>query len=574
MFPIRRTMVTLLALGFGACTGQIGGGGGGTIGGPGGGNQPVPTIGAYTAGTVPLKRLTRTEYENTVRDWLGSQLPSFDLPPDGREGGFDTVAEALQVSDIHLIAYQRIAEALVDEMFTTDPAGIKKSWCDYSAPGAGEACAKTIVGDFATRAWRRPMDKWGAMGSGISTYTDLLSATGPLAAQTPEDRLKAALQGVLMSPRFIYRFEFADNSGQLDTTSVASRLSYLLWSSAPDADLLAANLLDQKVLEQQFQRMQVQGSGASATYVPKFQRFLTRFPDMWLELEQLADTRRDATLFPGFGAEMARDMRAETLDYFSKFFGLGDNPRYPRRPLTDLLTATFGTVTPQLAAYYCTVDGTLPPCGITAASGEVDLTKAASPRAGLLTQASIMTLTGATTRTAPVRRGRWVLEKLLCLAPPPAPPDAAAQIAKTQNDTRMISQRQRLAEHRVNASCAACHNLMDPIGLGLENYDAVGRFRTRDESGMAIDSSGALPDGRTFQGAKELSGLVAADPQLTSCVMRHLATNATGRLMTPNDEKLVAAMVTRAGGKNMTLQDALRTVVLSEAFRRRTPEGP
>jgi hypothetical protein len=232
-------------------------------------------------------------------------------------------------------------------------------------------------------------------------------------------------------------------------------------------------------------------------------------------------------------------------------------------------------VTPLLSDAYCTVDGAQGPCGIKAASGEVDLSKAASPRAGLLTQASIMTLTGATTRTAPVRRGRWVLEKLLCLGPPDAPPEASAQIAKTQNDTRPISQRQRLAEHRVNPSCAACHNLMDPIGLGLENYDAVGRFRTRDESGVAIDSSGALPDGRTFQGAKELSGLLAADPQLTSCVIRHLATNATGRLMTtPDDEKLVAAMVARAGGKNMTLQDALRSVVLSEAFRRRTPEGP
>ncbi|HET6280849.1 MAG TPA: DUF1588 domain-containing protein [Polyangia bacterium] len=572
-------MATLLAVGFGACSGEVGVGGkediGGPSGGRSGGNQPMPPDGTYAPGTVPLKRLTRTEYENTVRDWLGSKLPAFELPPDGREGGFDTVSSALQTSDIHVIAYQRITEALIDELFTSDPAGIKKTWCDYSAPGAGETCAKTIVSDFATRAWRRPLDRWGAMGSGISTYTDLVSTTGPLAGQTPEDRLKAALQGVLTSPRFVYRFEFADKAGQLDTTSVASRLSYLLWSSSPDAELLAANLLDRKVLEQQFQRMQVQGTGASAAYVPKFQRFLTRFPDMWLELEQLADTQRDAALFPGFSPELVRDMRAETLDYFSKFIGLGDNPGYPHRPLADLLTATFGTVTPLLADDYCTVDGAARSCGIKGASGEVDLTKAASPRAGLLTQASIMTLTGAATRTAPVRRGRWVLEKLLCLGPPEAPPEAAAQIAKTQNDTRMISQRQRLAEHRVNPSCGACHNLMDPIGLGLENYDAIGRFRTRDESAMTIDSSGVLPDGRTFQGAKELSGLLAADPQLASCVIRHLATNATGRLMTtPDDEKLIAAMVTGAGGKNMTLQDALRSVVLSDAFRRRTPEAP
>jgi hypothetical protein len=186
-----------------------------------------------------------------------------------------------------------------------------------------------------------------------------------------------------------------------------------------------------------------------------------------------------------------------------------------------------------------------------------------------------MTVTGAETRTAPVRRGRWVLEKLMCQTPPPPPPEATAQIQKTQDDTRMISQRQRLAEHRVNPSCAACHNLMDPIGLGMENYDAVGRYRTRDESGMAIDAAGALPDGKVFQGAKELSTMLAADPRLPSCVIRQLATNATGRLLDrPEDENLVNSLVASAGGKSMTMQDALRAVVLSDAFRRRTPEAP
>ncbi|HET6281850.1 MAG TPA: DUF1588 domain-containing protein [Polyangia bacterium] len=577
MFPIRKLTVVALAVGLGACSGQIAGGGGPgdppdpSNGGAGGGTPP--NGGPVTPGTVPLKRLTKAEYDNTIRDWLGSKLPPFDLPEDGREGGFDTVYSALQVSDIHLIAYQKNAEAIVDELFTADPAGIKKAWCDYTA--AGDACATKIVTDFATRAWRRPIDKWGAIGNGLGTYTGLVSAAGPLAAQTAEDRLKGALQSILVSPRFIYRFELADKTGQLDTYSVASRLSYLLWSSAPDDELLAANLLDAKVLEQQFLRMQVSGKGAGATYVPKFQRFLTRFPDLWLGLDQLVGLTRDAKAFPGFTSDLAGDMRAETLDYFSRFMGLGDNPQYPRHALTEILTASFAMVTPRLADHYCAVDGTAGACGIKAASGMVDLTKAASPRMGLLTQASIMTVTAADTRTAPVRRGRWVLEKLMCQPPPPPPPEATAQVQKTQDDTRMISQRQRLEEHRVNPSCGVCHNLMDPIGLGLENYDAVGRYRTRDESGMAIDPSGALPDGKPFQGAKELSNMLAADARLTSCVIRQLATNATGRLFdTAADDNLVASLVTRAGGKSMTMQDALRAVVLSDAFRRRTPEAP
>ena len=579
MFPIRKLTVAALAVGLGACSGQIGGAG--VAGDPsnppgvgsGSGAGATASGGPFAPGTVPLKRLTKVEYDNSIRDWLGSKLPAFDLPEDGREGGFDTVYSALQVSDIHLIAYQKNAEAIVDELFTTDPAGIKKTWCDYTA--AGDACATKIVTDFATRAWRRPLDKWGAIGNGLSAYTTLVSATGPLAGQTPDDRLKAALQGILISPRFIYRFEFADKSGQLDTYSMASRLSYLLWSTAPDDQLLSANLLDPGVLEKQFLRMQVSGKGASAAYVPQFQRFLTRFPDLWLGLDQIAGLTRDATIFPSFSPDLASDMRAESLDYFARFMGMADNPQYPRHAVSDLLTANFGMVTPRLADHYCSVDGTAAACGIKAANGEVDLTKAASPRMGLLTQAAIMTVTGADTRTSPVRRGRWVLEKLMCQAPPPAPPDATAQVQKTQGDNRMISQRQRLAEHRVKPSCAACHNLMDPVGLGLENYDAIGRYRTRDESGMAIDASGALPDGRTFQGAKELSDILAADSRLLNCVIKQLATNATGRQFdTSDDDNLVASLVTRAGSKSMSMQDALRAVVLSDAFRRRTPEAP
>jgi Protein of unknown function (DUF1588)/Protein of unknown function (DUF1592)/Protein of unknown function (DUF1587)/Protein of unknown function (DUF1595)/Protein of unknown function (DUF1585) len=589
MCALRMLTVMALLAGLGGCRGEVGyqqgganasgasgasnTGGGGSVSGSSVGSASIDG-GAIAPGTVPLKRLTKVEFENTLRDWLASKLPPFDLPEDGREGGFDTVYSALQVSDIHLIAYQNIAETVVDELFTADPAGIKKNWCDYTT--GGDACTNQIVTDFATRAWRRPMDKWGALGNGLSTYTDLASAGGPLAGHTADERLKAALQGVLVSPRFIYRFEFAaDASGQLDTYSVASRLSSLLWNSAPDAELLAANLLDAQVLGQQFQRMQVVGQGASATFHPKFLRFLVRFPDMWLGLDQLAGTTRDATVFPTFSPTLAQDMRAETLDYFARFLGMGDNPQYPRHALTELLSASFGLVTPALADDYCSVDGVVAPCGIKGASGLVDLTKAASPRGGILTQASIMTLTGANARTSPVRRGRWVLEKLMCQAPPPPPPAAVAAVAKTQSDTRMISQRQRLAEHRVSPSCAACHNVMDPIGLGLENYDAIGRYRTRDESGMLIDASGSLPGGLSFQGARELANLLASDPRLPGCVVKQLATNAVGRLMdAPNDDALIAGMVMQAGAKTMTLHDALRGVVLSDLFRRRAPEVP
>jgi len=578
-------MLTVAALvaGLGGCRGQIdyqpvgtkdpsstGGGGSVSSGAVSGGSIAGGNV---TPAPVPLKRLTKFEFENTVRDWLASQLPPFDLPEDGREGGFDTVYSALQVSDIHLIAYQNIAEALVNELFAADPAGIKKGWCDYTT--GGDACASKIISDFATRAWRRPMDQWGALGNGLSTYTDLASAGGPLAGHTADERLKAALQGILVSPRFIYRFEFTDSSGQLDTHSMAARLSYLLWSSAPDAELLAANLLDPQVLQQEFQRMQVVGQGSSATYHPKFQRFLVRFPDLWLGLDQLAGMTRDPAVFPMFSAALVKDMRAETLDYFARFLGMGDNPLYPRHTLTEILTAPFGLLTPALADHYCSVDGVAGPCAIKGASGQVDLTKSPSPRGGILTQASIMTLTGAEARTSPVRRGRWVLEKLMCQAPPPPPPDAVAQVQKTQSDTRMISQRQRLAEHRVNPSCAACHNVMDPIGLGLENYDAIGRYRTRDESGMPIDASGSLPGGQNFQGARELENMLADDPRLPSCVIKQLATNAVGRLMdTAGDDTLIAGMVTQAGAKALTLQDALRNLVLSDLFRRQTPGAP
>ncbi len=560
-------------VGSGGSTTPPAAGSGGAPTPPGAGSGGAP-VGPYLPGSVPLRRLNRAEYEATVRDWLGSKLPAFNLPEDGRADGFDTVGSALQVNEAHLLVYESAALALVEELFTSDPAGIRKAWCNFLTGAAVATCATTIVTDFAARAWRRPHASWGT-NNGLPGYLALLSATGPIGTQPLETRLRAALQAVLMSPRFIYRVEFADPAGQLDTYSVASRLSYLLWSSAPDAALLATNLLDSTVLEQQLKRMQVIGQGATAAFDPRFKRFAERFPDLWLETERLPGLQRGR--FPAFNTLLAADMRKETLDFFARFVGMGDNPQYPRLPISDMLTANFGMVTPRLADIYCAVDGAPGVCAIKGATGSVDLTKAASPRLGLLTQAAIMTVTASESRTAPVLRGKWILNKVLCTEPPPVPESLKEIVAAAATDNRTnITERERLAEHRATGLvCTGCHESMDAIGLGLENYDSVGMYRTRDASGKTIDATGKLPGSNAgFQNGTDLARVLGSDPRFTSCMIRQIATYATGRLLREATDNNLIADLAASAGATMSFQDALRVVVLSSAFRRRTPEVP
>ncbi len=507
----------------GICAGQSGTG---TGGGPGA--QPATAV----PGEVPMRRLNNAEYAYTLRDLFGSASPAVTFPEEGRSEGYDTSSTALAVSKLHIEAYLDAGSAVVSELFGVDPAGLRAGFCNYQAVDAAAnlSCAKQIVSGFAARAFRRAHGAWPD-GQAETDYLALLEPSGPLSGLPLELRLRTALEAVLVSPRFIYRVELTGADGKLDTPSLASRLSYFLWSSAPDGELLASELQQDAALEAQVARLQQS---------ERFERFLQRFPRLWLELEKLDKAERDPKVYPDFSPQLLAAMAEETRQFFASYW------RSASGTVGGFLLAPNATPSPALAGLY-----------------------GSSPRQGLLTQAAIMTLTGATKRTSPVRRGKWVLERLLCAPPPPPPDGLIAELTDELEADDSLTERERLARHRVNPTCAACHTLMDPIGLGFENYDSIGAYRSVDGSGKPIDPAGQLPDGAKFSGPLELVQLLAQDQRVQGCIVRQLLTYGTGRGYGGNDDALVELVRSSAGGAAATFGAVLNSVVQSAAFRRR-----
>jgi hypothetical protein len=512
----------------GTCLGGVCGAQAGTGTGGGPGVQPATAV----PGEVPMRRLNNAEYAYTLRDLFGSTSPAVTFPEEGRSEGYDTSSTALAVSKLHIEAYLDAGSAVVSELFEADPAGVRAGFCSYQAADAAAnlTCAQQIVSGFAARAFRRVHSAWPD-AQAETDYLALLEPTGPLAALSLELRLRTALEAVLVSPRFIYRVELTGADGKLDTPSLASRLSYFLWSSAPDAELSTSDLQQDAALESQVARLQ-QGE--------RFERFLQRFPRLWLELEKLDEAERDLDVYPDFSPQLLAAMAQETGQFFASYW------RSPSGTVGDFLLAPSPTPSGVLSGLY-----------------------GSSPRLGLLTQAAIMTVTGAVRRTSPVRRGKWVLERLLCAPPPPPPDGLIAELTAELEADDSLTERERLARHRVNPTCAACHTLMDPIGLGFENYDSIGAYRTTERSGKPIDPSGQLPDGAPFAGPVELVGLLAQDQRVQGCVVRQLLTYGTGRGYDGNDDALVELVRTSAGGPVATFRSVLNSVVQSDAFRRR-----
>jgi hypothetical protein len=513
-------------------TGCLGGpAGGGGVGAPGSAGGPSSTLGG--PGEAPMRRLNNAEYAHTVRDLFASSALDVVFPSEGRTEGYDTLSTALAISPIHIDAYLEAAGQVIAELFTTDPAGIKAGFCTYASPDAEAnlTCARKIIADFAARAWRRPLATWKDANP-ETEYAAVLLPTSALASLPLEQRLRAALEAVLVSPRFLFRVELAGADGKLDGPSLAARLSYFLWSSAPDGELLESELMADAGLGASVARMQAD---------PRFERFLQRFPDMWLELEKLEGIERDPQVYPAFAPDLIDAMRAETQAFFTSYW---ESPASTIRGF--LLAPVAKPSNATLAALY----------------GD-------SPRLGIITQASIMTLTGATNRTSPVRRGKWVLERLMCDPPPPPPDSLIAELAGDLAADTTLTERERLALHRVNPVCSACHVAMDPVGLGLENYDSLGAYRTLEATGEPVDATGTLPDGSTFDGALELVDLLAKDSRLQACVAQQLLTYGTGRSYNGNDAGLLAQLRASAGGSEASFKTVLNHVVLSDAFRRR-----
>ncbi|WP_342377179.1 DUF1592 domain-containing protein [Myxococcus stipitatus] len=500
-------------------------------------------------GRVTLHRLNRAEYDATVRDLLGDTTrPARAFPVDDHGYGFDNNADVLSLSPLLMEKYASAAETLIESAWTRGT--LRTCALDAANP---EPCARDILSRFARRAWRRPV---------TPEEVDRLLRPLALAKQhgdTPEAGVKLALRAVLISPHFLFRVETdpkpaSKTPHKVNAFELASRLSYFLWSSMPDEALLQAAEQDKlrtpQELEAQVRRMLAD---------PKAQALVSNFAGQWLFTRALDSAEPDPTLYGAFNDTLRRAMRQETELVFQEFL-TGDHK------LKDLLDAPFTFVNDALAAHYG-----LPLPGSTTPQ-RVDLSEHPERR-GIFGHGSLLTVTSNSDRTSPVQRGVWVLEQLLCSAPPPPPPNVEG-LPPPVNPT--MTMKERMALHRSLPQCQGCHRMMDPLGLALENYDPIGRWRLKEVSGAPVDATGDLPDGNVLNGGADMRRFVKADPKLPECMTEHLLTYALGRGTSEADAcavRLIAASAEARGGR---LSDYILAIVLSDHFtsRRGDTEAP
>jgi hypothetical protein len=363
--------------------------------------------------------------------------------------------------------------------------------------------------------------------------------------------MQAAVTALLVAPSFIFRVEKEPSPGKirrLDGFEVASRLSYFLWSTMPDDRLLRA--ADRGELETD---EQVVAAALRMLKDDKARALVENFAGQWLQLRSLDEATPDRGRFPGFDDELRRAMRRETEEFFWHIVR-------EDRSVLDFLEADYTFVNERLAKHY----------GLPGVTGDALVRVALDPdrRGGLLGQASVLTVTSNPTRTSPVKRGKWILENLFA-APPPPPPPNVPELKDAGGEKLTGTLRQRMEQHRADPACAACHQLMDPLGFGLENYDAVGAWRTKDGD-TAVDAGGELPGGKSFRGPKQLRQvLLERRDEFRRCLAEKLLTYAIGRGLEWYDACAVERIAERsaAGGDRFSVMVA--EIVKSPAFRKR-----
>ncbi len=430
------------------------------------------------------------------------------------------------------------------------PASYHKVFPCNHAPGQHTAaCARRAVETVMRRAWRRPVTP--AEVNAKYKLVEMARKEG----ESIDEGVRLALQAVLVSPDFLFHIERDPKAGvaahAVSEHEFASRLSYFLWSSMPDEEL--SRLADQgrlrqpAVLAQQIRRM---------TADPKAANLVNNFAAQWLQLRNLGRTKPDPQRFPTVDDELLDDMRTETSMFVQAIIR-------EDRSVLDFIDAPFTFVNGILARHY----------GIPGVTGEEfrRVTLDGDKRGGLLTQGAILTVSSYPTRTSPPVRGKWVLENLLGAAPPPPPPNVP--VLNEANLGKSVSLRERMEQHRKDPACSVCHNQMDPIGFGLENYDAVGAWRDKDGS-VAIDPSGVLPGGKAFQGAKDLKQILRGQSTAFSRnLTEKMLTFALGRGLEPYDRKTVDEIVRKMEQNDYRFSTLIIEIINSKAFGMRSGEG-
>jgi len=503
----------------------------------GGGTTEACVMGAAHIGPRQLRRLTRVEYDNTIRDLF--QITSTwgaSFPPDDVVNGFDDNAAALRVGPLLVDKYAGAGDEIAAQV-VKEPA--KLAPC---AANGDEVCAKSLIPEIGARIFRRPLSQ-----AELSRYQALyqFGAAGGFV-----EGVKIVLAAMLQSPSFLYRSELgvrqSDGTYALTPYEIATELSYLFWVTTPDAELLAAardgSLTDPTTITAQAKRLLAS---------PRSRVTLDRFAAQWLDVDRLSQAVKDEVVYPGFTPALRDAMRAETMTFFDFVVRTGSGK------LPELWTAPYSFLSDDLAAFY----------GMKAPGGGTELRQAdvsAAHRGGILTHGSILATQAKPTTASPIHRGKLVRERLLCQNPSPPPPGLNAQLPPVDPK---LSNRERFTAHAKNEPCASCHRLMDPIGFAFEGFDGIGKYTgASDTSGNIVDSPHT---DATFDGPIELGRILAASSDVERCVALEWFRYATG--LEENQElACLVEEVTRAfGASNASLPELFLALTKTAHFRLR-----
>ncbi len=454
------------------------------------------------AAGLPTRRITRQQYNNIVADLLGdTTAPADALGPDARAFGYESNGEGELIALLSAEQYERVAQSVAARAVTDLPGLVG---CTLAGGAEGD-CIDGFIRSFGRRAFRRPVRE-----SERVRLRDFYSAQRLDHDATESTRL--LLQAILLSPQFLYRVE-PEPGAYVDDFTMASRLSFLLWNTAPDDALLDA--------AQSGSLSSAEGVAEHARLMlddPRAEAMVTEFHRQWLLLDWVHTAAKDTTIFPEYSLAIQDRLVAETQTFVADAILHGDGT------LGALLASHHTFLDAELAQYY----GLLPPDAPPGTMVKVPL--APDRSAGLLTQGAFLAAHATSTTTSPVRRGKFVRERILCGEVPAPPPGVDVTPPEPTPGT---TTRQRYAEHSVDPVCASCHDMMDPIGLGFEHYDAIGRWRDT-ENGLTIDASVELigvdaeSDG-SYTGLAELAEGLANSPTTRACVARQWFRFAYGR---------------------------------------------
>jgi hypothetical protein len=547
----------LLALG---CTGNVVG----PTDGDGSGTAPGSTATAGSGSTgstgsaslpsefVPsgsrLRRLTVSEYQNSLRDLLGPAIViPVELEADTVLNGFAAIGASRMAFSPRATEQLEAAALDVASQAVSDVANRASLVPCTPAATVDDACSNQFVQSFGRRAFRRPLTQ-----EEIDRYVTV-ARTAAEALGDFWGGIEYAIAGLLQSPHFLYRAELGrpdvakPSLYVLDDYQLATRLSFLLWNTTPDDALLdaaaAGELSTAAGLQAASERLLASERAHSA---------LSTFFTEMLRLAELDTLPQSAQAFPQMTATLGAAMRSETLSLLTDIV-FTKNADY-----RDLFTTQTTFVDPELALLY----GLPPPQG----SGFVEVSLPADgPRLGYLGQGSFLALNAHISSTSPTYRGKFVREVLLCSAIPPPPPDVVAVLPEDTGTGGPQTMRDKLTVHRTDPACAGCHAVMDPIGLALEHFDGIGAYRDTDQ-GLTIDATGEL-DGVPFDGLRGLAEALKEHPDLGSCLTRSLFRYATGHLESEGEEPLIQALSAALSADGYRVQSLLGDLVQSEGFR-------